>query len=480
MPHHAMTVPTQARAVKWIVALVLAGLGCAPPRAPASSTTDPVRATTPRTSADETVVAAAADEQSAFERPADGQPGKLSFRDVVRETLRSDPRIRAAWQDVEEAQGELTTASLLPNPELDVGTSLQSLGAPFNAETRQGGPPQFDVGIAFPVDWLLFGKRAAAMRAAQSAADAAAEDFADVVRTRLLAVAKAFYDAWEAEAALTIEREDLADVRSLERITGELVGVGGAGSIERDRIRVAVLGREAEVRKSEADAIAATATLAAELGRAGGGAAIELDPTPDAVHPAEAPGLDDALAIARERRPDLLASRLRVKQTAEAVESEQRKAFPDVKPRLGYTRQFQEQSIGFPDVSAWGAGVETSLPVFDRNQGNVAKALAEQRRAEATLRTRDAEIAAEVARALAAYRASYSSVTAGSRARLDAAQAVRDKIEAAYRLGARPLLDVLDAQRTLRETLRLDLSERATLWRSAQELNSAVGKEIVP
>jgi cobalt-zinc-cadmium efflux system outer membrane protein len=316
--------------------------------------------------------------------------------------------------------------------------------------------------------------------AAQTAADAAAADFADVLRTRLLAVAKAFYDALEAEAALAIEREDFADMQSLERITEELVRAGGAGTIESDRVRVSVLDREVELRKSEAEARSAKATLAAELGRPGGGAGIELDGNLDVSSPNAPPSFDAALAIADERRPDLVASRLRVKLSAESVESERRKAFPDVKPRVGYTRQFQGQAIGFPDVSSWGASVETALPVFDRNQGNIAKALAAQRRAEADLRTRVAEVGGEVERALVSYRAAYASVTAGSRARLDAARAARDKIEAAYRLGARPLTDVLDAQRTLRDTLRLDLHERAGFWGSVQEVNSSVAKEIVP
>jgi cobalt-zinc-cadmium efflux system outer membrane protein len=474
--------PIRARAVVLTAILVLEPLACAPrqhalardaelsrPENPGKGVAAPLK---------DQVVAQSFVEPS--EAAARSRPGRLTFRDVVRETLTSDPRIAAAREDVEQARAELTTASLLPNPELDVGTSLQSLGAPFNADTRQGGPPQFDVGVAFPVDWLLFGKRAAAMTAARTAADAAAADFADVVRTRLLAVAKAFYDALEAEVALALEREDFAGEQSLELITEGLVRAGGAGTIESDRVRVAVLDREVEVRRSEAEASSAKATLAAEIGRPGGGATIELDGNLDVSNPIAPPALDAALAIADERRPDLVASRLRVKQSAEAFESERRKALPEVKPRLGYTRQFQEQAIGFPDVSAWGASVETALPVFDRNQGNVAKALAAQRRAEADLRTRIAQVGAEVDSALAAYRAAYSSITAGSRARLDAAHAARDKIQAAYRLGARPLIDVLDAQRTLRDTLRLDLRERAGFWRSAQDLNSSVGKEIVP
>ena len=107
---------------------------------------------------------------------------------------------------------------MLPNPALDTEFRLQPLGRSFNPTTRQGGPPQFDVGIAFPVDWLLFGKRAATVAVARTGIDVAGADLLDVVRQRLLASVTAFYGVLEAEELLAVERDDLEGLRTLQSI----------------------------------------------------------------------------------------------------------------------------------------------------------------------------------------------------------------------------------------------------------------------
>jgi len=55
---------------------------------------------------------------------------------------------------------------------------------------------------------------------------------------------------------------------------------------------------------------------------------------------------------------------------------------------------------------------------------------------------------------------------------------VRDSITKAYDVGGRPLIDVLDAQRTYRDTYRLYISSRANYWRSVYKYNSAIGKQV--
>ena len=70
-------------------------------------------------------------------------------------------------------------------------------------------------------------------------------------------------------------------------------------------------------------------------------------------------------------------------------------------------------------------------------------------------------------------------MTSDAPRRIEAARSARDKIEAAYRLGGRPLIDVLDAQRSFRDTQRLDVHDHAAYWRSLYRFNAAVGKEVL-
>ncbi|HEY8096512.1 MAG TPA: TolC family protein, partial [Methylobacter sp.] len=62
---------------------------------------------------------------------------------------------------------------------------------------------------------------------------------------------------------------------------------------------------------------------------------------------------------------------------------------------------------------------------------------------------------------------------------LEAAKNVRDKINQAYALGGKTLIEVLDAQRVYLETYRMHITGRSNYWHSLYQLNAAIGKEIL-
>ena len=403
---------------------------------------------------------------------------RVTLAQAVAECLSADPRIRAGAEVLQQARSDLWTASLVPNPTLGTGGSLLPLGQPFNVD-HQGGPPQFDVGLAFPIDWLLFGKRAAAVDSARAGVDVAAAEFADLVRQRLAATVSAFYTVVEAKALLDLARQDFESFERLQHVTEELVRLGGSGSIEIDRVRVSLLDSQREVRRREADLVTAKAALLAQFGRNTSATDFEvagqLD-VPSAVPPLSA---ESAFNLAAQYRPDVVAARLRVDRANAEAHHAETQAFPDLAPRVGYTRQFQEKAIGFPDVNAYGVGLDMSLPVFDRNQGNIQKARSVVAQSGNELRAQLVALRAEIEQVTRDYGFAYEMVTADAPRRIEAARNARDKIEAAYRAGGRPLIDVLDAQRAFRDTQRLDVEDRAGYWQSLYRVNAAVGKEVL-
>ena len=410
--------------------------------------------------------------------PEAAAPIHVTLAQALEECLAADPRIAAGGELVHQAQSDLWTASLLPNPTLGTGGSLLPLDRAFTV-TRQGGPPQFDVGIAFPVDWLLFGKRAAAITSARSGVDVAAAEYADLVRQRLAATVAAFYDVLEAEALLALAREDLESFERLQHITEELVHLGGAGTIEVDRVRVLVLDSQRDVRQRTAAVAVAKAALLGQFGRNTSAAEVDVDGQLDVAAPATPLAAERAFRIAEQYRPDVVAAGLRVAKAEADQRAERSKAFPDVAPRAGYTRQFQEKAIGFPDANSYGVGVDLSVPLFDRNQGNIDKASSVVEQARHEQRARIVELRTEVEQATRDFQFAAEAVSGELPARLQAARNARDKIETAYRAGGRPLIDVLDAQRTLRDTQRLAVQDRAAYWRSLYKVNATVGKEVL-
>jgi cobalt-zinc-cadmium efflux system outer membrane protein len=404
----------------------------------------------------------------------------LTLEQAIHTVLEADPQIQVGMEAIRQAQADLLTASLPPNPELSTLQTLLPLGRPFRADTREGGPPQFDVELSYPIDWFLFGKRAAAITSARLGIEVSVADFAEVVRHRVAEAIAAFYSVLEAQAVLTLAWEDLESVQRTEEITQQLVAIGGAGTIELDRIRLAVIDSQREVRRSETALAAAMSQLRALLGFPDFAPALMLRGDLEVSTPAPPLTPEDALTLAEQHRPDLISLRRQLVKAETDVVVEQKNIYPEVTPMIGYTRQFQREAIGFPDVNAWGIGVGLTVPLFDRNQGNIAKAQSVRTQTQLHLRAQLLELQAEVEQAVQAYRAAYQTVTTDDPVQLQAAQNVRDKIQAAYELGARPLIEVLDAQRAYRETRRRYLEGQAQYWQALHQLNATIGTRVLP
>lgn len=406
-------------------------------------------------------------------------PNPVGIDQVINTVLLADPQIRAGFELINQATGDALTASLRPNPTFNIDQTLLPLTTPFT-EDRQGGPPQLDVGIAYPIDWFLFGKRVAAMQAAGLGVRISEAEYADLIRQRVLEAATTYYDVLEAKALLELAQQDAANLNEVEEITQKAVDGGGRPQVELGRIRLDRLRAEQSVRDAENTLVAAKARLRALMGRDDLDPVFDLSGSLEDIGTPELPTVDESYAIATQNRPDIEALRRRIAQANATIESERRQAYPEVVPLIGYTRQFQRKAIGFPDANSFGFGVEMSLPVFDRNQGNryrvASVAVQEQYELQAGL----VELRSEVIQVDKELRTALVNAKAVAEEQLKLAEEVRDSLNKAYEVGGRPLIDVLDAQRNYRETYRLYIENRANLGRAGVRLNAALGKKVTP
>ena len=186
---------------------------------------------------------------------AEAETVPVTLDKAIRETLEVDPKLRAALQSVDQARADLWTSGILPNPTLTV----QGVYLPFREFTpeKPGGPPELDVIVGFPIDWFLFGKRAAAMSNARCSVDVARADYGDQVRQRVAGTVAAFYDVLAAGEMLALARQDLENLQRVETMTRDRFKAGGGAAIEQERIRLSVIDAEREVRDRRAVLITA-------------------------------------------------------------------------------------------------------------------------------------------------------------------------------------------------------------------------------
>ncbi|BAW80486.1 hypothetical conserved protein [Candidatus Nitrosoglobus terrae] len=398
---------------------------------------------------------------------------------AIQWALKADPQIQAGLENIHQAKADLMTAGLVPNPNFYANEEL--VPVPFSrpfSPTHEGGPPQLNALVQFPVDWFLFGKRAAAVVAAQRGVDVAAADFAELIRQRISGTITAFYDVLEAEAMVELAKEDLSNLSKMKTIITNRVKIGGIATIELDRIRLSIFSSQRELQAVGLVLAAARNRLCVFLGFE--------DPIPLRVrgdlkvtHPAAPISTEVAIALAEENRPDFIAKQRQIVEVAAKVKSEKKQAYPEISPFLGYSRQFQQQAMGVPDANSWNFGIQMEMPLFDRNQGNIAKMKSALIQSKLNFKAQLVALRAEIDQSVRNYRTIYQIITTEDPGQLKAARDVRDKIQASYKLGGKSLIEVLDARRTYLETYRIHIASRSGYWHSLYALNAAIGKQVL-
>jgi cobalt-zinc-cadmium efflux system outer membrane protein len=194
----------------------------------------------------------------------------------------------------------------------------------------------------------------------------------------------------------------------------------------------------------------------------------------------------DGLQNATSGRPDALLARAEVSAAAARVRKEEADGRWDASVNVGYQRQQMgfgvmgiTESGGMREVADtfhfFGAGVTITLPVRNRNQGNIAAARAETRAAERRRDLIDLTIRQEVAAAYVQHAAAHRGVELYGRGVRDVARRNFEAIRRAYELGRGTLLDVIGEQRRYIEIEAGYTETLKQLYDAAAEIERTTG-----
>ena len=198
----------------------------------------------------------------------------------------------------------------------------------------------------------------------------------------------------------------------------------------------------------------------------------------DVPKPATPLSISEAVTIAEQNRPDIISLRRQIAKARTDIRVERTKAWPTVAPALGYQYQYQEPN-GAPDASSYTAQMSVSVPLFDRNQGNISKAESVLAQSCFNLQAQLVQTEADIQQAVAEFQAAHTDVTSIGSEQLRAARSVRDRTEAAFQLGGKTLLEVIDAERAYRDTYRSYIVSQSGYWHALCRLNASVGQQVL-
>jgi cobalt-zinc-cadmium efflux system outer membrane protein len=314
------------------------------------------------------------------------------------------------------------------------------------------------------------------MQATRLGIEVSNADYADLHRVQIGHTVDAFYEVLTDQAYLKLAEENLAELRAMEKLTLAMAKAKKVGKLETDLVKLAVLEALLARHDRELELQVAKARLRPLLGRTAADPDYELEGvlTVSAVVPI--PKLADALALAQANRPDLLSDQHSIAQARAQVEQERRKAWPSVSVIPGWTYQNQHSIDGFRNGSMFDIFLSTTLPITDRNQGNILKARSQEREQVRTYLADRADVLAEVEAAVVTYDDAVEHLTQfNSPVTLKSAYELRKNMEAAYKAGNRTLQESLLAHQAYRSRLAHVVEFESTYLRALNKLNMVVG-----
>jgi len=414
-----------------------------------------------RNSRTDAVVAAIA--IAAWAAQVSAQTPPLTVQQAVSEAIDHNLSLIAERYNVTVAQAAVVTAGLRPNPVVTVNAMLPDGDlVESGIATREG---------VLRTDYVLErgGKRERRVEQATLAKSVAELQLLDTTRRLVLDVETAFADVQLAKLNLALARENLATFNNVVSINVERVRTGDLAQVELARSRLAALQFQNDVEQQTVKLEIARNRLAVLLGRKSGEA---IDVAGELRRDAAAVDHDAVKARALEQRPDLRAAR-----------SDQARSTADLRLQLANAKidytisgEYHREHGGGLDGNAYGVFFSAPLPIFNRNQGEVARADVQRTQLEAKTRALESDVVADLDAAFAEYTSARQIVERIEGDMLAQARDVRSTMEYSYRRGEASLVEFLDAVRAFNDTTRSYNEARADYARSLYTLDALSGK----
>jgi cobalt-zinc-cadmium efflux system outer membrane protein len=392
---------------------------------------------------------------------ADSPLASITLSQALQLALIHNTDSRSADEDVISAGGALQQSRLLPNPSVFV-SSLGRGVSPFMGPT----PTQLGVTWTIPIG----GKRGAGIDAARAGVDAARATRIAARRQVEISVAKAFVAVLLDQALLEFSQQDEKGIHDALALNELRYKDGKIPYSDVLKLRLQVRAVEDTVRtgllqlandRLELARLVGESTLAADYAVTG-----ELTPPVIA-----APVADELLARALHSRTDYQAL-LAQEQNLEALASQARRTpIPDLGVLVDY-----DHVAGEP--SAYDVTLTASIPILDRNQGNITQAESAARKAKLATEALRIQVREDVRSAVNSWNTSHTRLAAYDDDILAAAKESLEITHHAYEQGRGSLLDYLDAESSYRDVERAYRSVVADALNAAAMLRFVAGEDL--
>jgi outer membrane protein, heavy metal efflux system len=384
----------------------------------------------------------------------------------------TNPTLKAGQIGIAEFRAEETTAYLRPNPDLTLSTDGTQISPSQGIWTPTAGT------TASPTFSYLHErqhKRELRLLSAQKATAIGISGQADLERNLLFSLRNAFVQTLQAKAVRDVTHENLDYYDHVLNISRDRFKAGDIAQIDLDRLELQRVQYESDLQAAEVNLRTAKIQLLMLMN----------DRTPVEKFNVTGPfdftdqlsPLDRFRQIALDTRPDL-------KEAVQSVD----------KARTDHQLAVANGSTD-PTLSAWwtynpsfanpnahetfGASVSIPLRIFDRNQGEKLRTQLDVTRTERLRDAAEAQVFNDVDSAYATLNSNVILLRPYKAKYLAQAGRVRETMSFAYQHGGAALIDYLSAQNDYRAIRLSYINLVGSYLTAANQLNLAVGREVI-
>jgi len=394
---------------------------------------------------------------------------RITLDEAIQLAAAHSPALKATRTQIDQNKAQEVTANLRPNPVLAWDSQFIPLFDPSAFSTDYlSTQAQWDIGVGYLFERGK--KRQHRLQAAQDSTAVTRSQVSDAERTLSFNVAQQFISVLLAESTLGYATEALNSYQQTVDISNERYKAGDISEGDLLKIKLQTLQFQTDVNSARLAKVQALQSLRQLVGyEALPG---DYDVVGELAYQPLKLNLDDLQATALRNRPDFAAAQKGVTAAHSQYTLAQANGKRDLNASFNYSR------VAGINTGAFFFNME--MPIFDRNQGEIARTKFAEDQAQFTSTAADETVLTDVGNAFQAVNSADEVVKLYVSGYLEQAKESRDITEYAYKRGAASLLDLLDAERSYRGT---ELSYRqalATYMTNVEQLREAVGTRQLP
>jgi outer membrane protein, heavy metal efflux system len=361
--------------------------------------------------------------------------GVITLSAAIKNALAYSPQLKSAGSTVLASKGERLQAGLRPNPEIGVEAENLAGRGPYkgvdSAEITFGVSQQLEFG----------GKRPARRAVADQGYEISSLDYKAAQLDLIRDVTIAYMDAVAAQEEVKLAGEQKKLAGEVLESVSKRVSAAAEPLIQNSKAEVALATSEIAFSRASRELEIAKRNLASFWGQEDG--QYSLDASDFLAIQPPVPPMDIAARLTAT--PEIARLEAGIARARANLDLERANAIPNPTVSVG-VRDFRETRD-----QAFMIGVSLPIPVWNQNQGNIAKALHEASKSEHDRQAMMRDLVNALTRATQEMQMAYGEAESLKTNILPSAEKAFSLSRLGYQAGKFPYLEVLDAQRTLFE-----------------------------